>query len=58
MHVQNKKYGNFFFISRLTGKCATHKIKTFAAAVYGNVYIIWSYEKAKVKLPIFFMILA
>ena len=25
MHVQNKKYGNFVFISRLTGKCATQK---------------------------------
>ena len=24
MHVQNKKYGNFVFVSRLTGKCATH----------------------------------
>ena len=27
MHVQNKKYGNFFFISRLTGKCAAQKLK-------------------------------
>ena len=27
MHVQNKKYGNFVFISRLTGKCAAHKLK-------------------------------
>ena len=25
MHVQNKKYGNFVFISRSTRKCATHK---------------------------------
>ena len=23
MHVQNKKYANFVFMSRLTGKCAT-----------------------------------
>ena len=27
MHVRNKKYGNFVFISRLTGKCATSKFK-------------------------------
>ena len=26
MQVQNKKYGNFVFISRWTGKCATQKI--------------------------------
>ena len=45
MHVQNKKYGNFVSISRLTGKCAAQKIKknTFAVLVYGHVYIIWSY---------------
>ena len=27
MHLQNKKYRNFVFISRLTDKCATHKLK-------------------------------
>ena len=27
MHVQNKKYGKFVFISRLTAKCATYKFK-------------------------------
>ena len=27
MHVQNKKYENFVFISRLKGKFATQKIK-------------------------------
>ena len=26
MIVQNKKYGNFVFISHLTGKCATQKL--------------------------------
>ena len=28
--------------------------KTFAVQDYGHVYIIWSYYKAKIKLPIFF----
>ena len=27
IHVQNKKYGNFVSISRLTGKCAAQKLK-------------------------------
>ena len=27
MHVQNKKYGDFVFTSRLTGKCTTQKLK-------------------------------
>ena len=42
MHVQNKKYGHFVFISRLTGLYATQKLKkTFAVIVYGHVlYII------------------
>ena len=26
MHIQNKKYRNFFSISRLTGKCAAQKL--------------------------------
>ena len=39
-HVQNKKYGNFVPISRLTGKCATQKLKKpFAVVlVHGHVY--------------------
>ena len=34
------------------------KFKKFAVLVYGHVYIIWSYWKAKIKSPIFFIILA
>ena len=37
MHVQHKRYGNFFSISRLTGECAAQNFfkKTFAVLVYG-----------------------
>ena len=50
MHVENKKYGNFVSISRLTGKCAAQKFKkTFVVLVYGHVYIIWSYQETKRK---------
>ena len=36
MHLQNKKYGNFISISRLTGKCAAQK-KNFCSSS------LWSY---------------
>ena len=53
MHVQNKKYWHFVFISRLTGKYATQKLKTYAVLVYGHVnYIIYShiiYEAKSIK---------
>ena len=29
------------------------QLKTFAVLVYGHVYIIWTYEEAKIKLLIF-----
>ena len=32
MHVQNKKYGEFGLISRLTGECATQKLKTLRSS--------------------------
>ena len=41
MHVQNKKYENLIFISRLTGKYATQKLKKIAVPIYGHVYIIF-----------------
>ena len=44
MHVQNKKFANFFSVSSLTGECAAQKLKTFAVLVFGHVYIIWSYH--------------
>ena len=31
-HVKNKKYGNFVFISSLTGKCAAQKFKNFCSS--------------------------
>ena len=31
-HVKNKKYGNFVFISSLTGQCAAQKIKNFCSS--------------------------
>ena len=43
MHVQNQKYRNLVFISWLTSKCATQKLKNYAVLVYGHVYIILSY---------------
>ena len=32
MHVQNKKYRNFVSISRLTGKYAAQKLKSFCSS--------------------------
>ena len=49
MHVQNKKYGNFVSISRLTGKYAAQDLKkTFAALVYGQVYIMVVLRRKKI----------
>ena len=38
---------NFVLMSRLllTGKCATHNLKTYAILVYGHVYILWTNEE-------------
>ena len=39
MHLENRKYGDFVFISRLTDKFyATQFFYTFAALVYRHVY--------------------
>ena len=43
LRVQNKKYGNFDSISRLTGACGAQKLTKNAVLVYGHVYITWSY---------------
>ena len=40
MHVQNKKYGNFVSISRLTGKCAVQKLKKYCSSSLWTSYII------------------
>ena len=42
----------FFNLTRSLN--AKHKnLKTFAVLVYGHVYIMWSYQEAKMKSPIF-----
>ena len=56
MHVQNQKYGNFVYISRLTGKCAAQKLKTVAVLVYGHVYHM-VILRSQNKITVFFMIL-
>ena len=56
MHVQNKKYGNFVSISRLTGKCAAQKYITFVIIIYGHVYIIVVIIRSQNKITNFFMI--
>ena len=52
MHIQNKKYRNFASILyRLTGQCTPQKFEKMAFLAYGHVYIIWSYQEAKIKPP-------
>ena len=41
MHVRDKRYRNFVFISRLIGKIK----KTYAVLVYGHVIILRSQNK-------------
>ena len=58
MHVQNKKYRNFVFISRLTGKCAEEKLNNFCSS---SLWICLHYMvilKRQNKITDFFIILA
>ena len=56
MHVQNKKYVNFVFISRLAGKYATQKLKKIRKAslwTFLHHMVICRRQDKKKKLMIF-----
>ena len=56
MHVQNKKYVNFVSIFRLTGKCATQKLKNLrSSSLWTSYYVVL---RSQNKNTDFLMILA
>ena len=58
MHIQNKKYGNFVSISRLTGKCEGQKLNNFCSSslVYTNILqqqIKYITQEVYIKSPVY-----
>ena len=56
MHVQNKKYGNFVSISRLTVKCAAQKLKKNSSSSLWTCLHHIVILKSQNKITIFFIL--